>query len=90
MKDQKYICYFSEKELKCYFLAFSYRDYKKALEFYKQIQMQEENNKRKDWAMDYLSSVQNDINEVKRQAKSYVDESLEIVNKVKDRRKNNV
>lgn len=87
LKKQKYIYYFSKKDLKHYFLVFSYRDYKKVLKFYKQIQMQKENNRKKDWTMGYLNSVQDDINEVKKQAKSYVDESLEIVNKVKQERK---
>ena len=87
LKNRKYICYFSEKELKCYLLVFSYIDYKKALEFYKQIQTQKENNRRKDWVMGYLNNVQNDINEAKRQAKSYVDEFLKIVNEVKNRSK---
>lgn len=38
----------------------------------------------------YLNDIQRDIDGLKNQGKSYIDESLKIVNEVKDRRKNNV
>ena len=67
-----------------------YREYKKFLRFYKKLKEKMNDNISDETMMGYLNDVQKDINNLKRQAKSYVDESLEIVNEVKNRRKNNV
>lgn len=100
LKDNFYVVYFSDLECKentlwpylkeklpIYLLVFSYRDYKRAIKFYNQIENEKEKNRKERYIVNYLNSVQNDINEIKKQAKSYVDESLKIVNEVKNRSK---
>lgn len=82
-KHENFILYFSENEMEYYVLVFSYRDYNKVVKFYDQNIKEKKIDKRKDCTINYLNNVQNDINEVKKQAKSYVDESLEIIDNLR-------
>lgn len=81
----------TNSKLNYYNIIFSkYGDYKKFLKFYKNLERKTKNNISDETMIGYLNDIQRDIDSLRNQGKSYIDESLKIVNEVKDRRKNNV
>ena len=67
-----------------------YREYKKFLRFYKKLKEKMNDGVSDETMMGYLNDVQRDIDDLKRQKKSYINKSLEISSEIKDRRRNNV